>query len=73
WPTLTGGNEHLMYFTAPRNFNVELVAIDTWLPTLDVLAGHLNAMLADPSIDPAQALAEAEEEALAKYEEIRGE
>ena len=30
-------------------------------------------MLADPSVDPATALAEAEQEALQKYEEIRGE
>jgi len=72
WPTLTGGNERLMYFTTPKNFALELVGVDTWLPIQDILAAHLNAMLADPSIDPAQALAEAEEEALAKYEEIRG-
>jgi ABC-type glycerol-3-phosphate transport system substrate-binding protein len=72
WPTLTGEDEHLMYFTEPRDYALELVNLDTWGPTIDVLSAHLNAMLADPNVDPATALAEAEQEALEKYEDIRG-
>jgi hypothetical protein len=61
-----------MYFTVPRDYALEMVNLDTWGTTIDVLAGQLNAMLADPNVDPAAALAEAEQEALEKYEEIRG-
>jgi multiple sugar transport system substrate-binding protein len=72
WPTLTGGSEHLMYFTETKDYALELVNLPTWGPTIDVLAAHLNAMLADPSVDPATALAEAEAEAMEKYEELSG-
>lgn len=61
----------LAYFTKPQSYALELTSIDTWLPTLDILSRHLNAMLADAKVDPVKALAEAEKEAVAKFQEIR--
>lgn len=54
--------EQLKYFTEPRDFVLELTPLENWLPVLDVLSGHLNAMLADPSITPEDALAGAEQD-----------
>ena len=71
WATLAT-NPQLLYFTAQQPaYALELTFIDTWLPTVDILAGKLNAMLADSKVDPEQALADAETEALAQYAEIR--
>ena len=72
WATLATSPQ-LLYFTEQQPaYTLELTFIDTWLPTVDILAGKLNAMLADASVDPVQALADAEKEAMASYEEMRG-
>lgn len=71
WATLATSPQ-LLYFTKQQpQYALELTFIDTWLPTVDILAGKLNAMLADSKVDPVQALADAEKEAMAKYDEIR--
>jgi ABC-type glycerol-3-phosphate transport system substrate-binding protein len=61
----------LAYFTRPQAFALEMTWIDSWLPTLDILSRHLNALLADARVDPVKALADAERESLAKLDEIR--
>ena len=72
WPALAT-KPALLYFTEQQpQYSIEMAWIDTWLPVMDILAGKINGMLADPSIDPVQALADADKEAQAKYTEIRG-
>jgi ABC-type glycerol-3-phosphate transport system substrate-binding protein len=61
----------LQYFTKPQDYALELAALDTFLPTLDILSRHLNGMLADSRVDPVKALEAADKEAQAKYSEIR--
>jgi multiple sugar transport system substrate-binding protein len=64
-------NPQLQYFTKPQEYALELAALDTFLPTLDILSRHLNGMLADARVDPVKALEAADKEAQAKYSEIR--
>lgn len=61
----------LRYFTRPQEYALERAWLDTFLPTLDILSQHLNAMLADPKVDPVKALDAADKEAQAKFNEIR--
>ena len=74
-PTSTGAGwrrrPQLAYFTKPQAYALELTWLDTWLPVLDILSRHLNAMLADGRVDPVKALAEADREAQTKVAEIR--
>jgi len=65
WEKLAS-TEQLLYFTEPKDFVLELTPLDNWLPVLDVISGQLNAMLADPSVTPEDALATAEQDAIAK-------
>lgn len=71
WDTLAT-TPQLKYFTKLQpDYTVELSYIDTWLPTVDILSKHLNAVLADPKLDPVKELAAADAEAQAKFKEIR--
>ena len=70
WAVLAG-KPPLNYFTKPQTYTLEMAWIDTWLPVLDVLSKHLNGMLADPKVDPVQAIEAADKEAQAKVSEIR--
>jgi len=69
--TLMGTNERLLYFSTPQKYAPELAYHPNWLPYLDILSKHLNAMLADSKADPEKTMKAAYEEAFAKCKELK--
>jgi len=70
--TLFGTNERLLYFAKPQQYTAEMAYHPNYLPILDILAKHLNTMLADSKSDPEKELTAAYNEAMAKYKELGG-
>ena len=70
WATLLGGDARKMWFHQPRPTITSMTRIPSYLPVLDVLATHLNAMLTDPNADPAKVLSDADKEAVVKANEV---
>jgi ABC-type glycerol-3-phosphate transport system substrate-binding protein len=70
--TLMSGNERMLYFAKPRPYAPDLSYHSFFLPILDILSRHLNAMIADPKSDPERTMKAAYDESMAKYKEMGG-
>ena len=68
---LFGTNERLLYFGTAQKYAADFYH-PFGAPVHDILAKHLNGMLADAKSDPAQVMKAAYDEAMAKYKELGG-
>jgi len=65
-----GDNPRLLYFARQHPFAPDMAYHQNFLPVMEILSKHLNALLADSSKDPEQTMEDAYEESMKKYREI---
>ena len=69
---LMAGDERMLYFAKSRQYAPDLSYHLYFLPIMDILSRHLNAMIADPKSDPEKTMKAAYDESMEKYKELGG-